>query len=364
VAESLRRLPLHDRHARAGARFVPFAGWEMPIQYAGIVQEHQAVRTRAGIFDVTHMGRVEVSGPGAGERIRSVTTADVTRLRPGRARYSLYCTEDGGIADDVMVYRLPERGEDDRWLVVHNAANAEADAERLRAAAADAAGDIGGETVMLAVQGPDAPAAISSVLGIDALEMRRFACTEVEWQGGTVFFGRTGYTGEDGGECITGPDLGARLWDAFLDAGVAPAGLGARDTLRLEASLPLHGHDISPETTPYEAGLGWAVHLDEGAAFTGRAALERLAGEEPARTLACLRLTERGVPREGYAVLHNGEQVATLTSGAHSPTLRAGIGMAYLPRDLAAIGTPLAIDIRGRATSAEVVQRPFYERTN
>ena len=358
----LRRLPLRERHVRAGARFAPFAGWEMPLQYAGIVQEHEAVRTRAGIFDVSHMGRVEVHGTDAGTRIRSITTGNVARLAPGRARYSLYCTERGGIADDVFVYHVAE----DRWLIVHNAANAAADAARVRAAAGDAMTDLSGETVMLAVQGPQAATAIRRVLGIDLETVDRRGCVEVAWAGGTVLFGRTGYTGEEGGECITDLACGGPLWDALLAAGVTPAGLGARDTLRLEAALPLHGHEITPDTNPYEAGLGWAVQLQDGAPFTGREALARLAAREPARRLACLRLRERGVPREGYPVLDvrgpEAPAVAMLTSGAFSPTLLVGIGMAYLPATLAEPGTPLAVEIRGRAVPAEVVARPFYRR--
>ncbi|MEX2446187.1 MAG: glycine cleavage system aminomethyltransferase GcvT [Dehalococcoidia bacterium] len=359
MTEGLRALPLHDRHARAGARFAPFAGWEMPLQYTGIVQEHEAVRQAAGIFDVTHMGRVEVRGPQAGEQIRSITTADVTRLRPGRSRYSLYCAEDGGIADDVFVYRV----EEERWLIVHNASNAEEDAARVREVAGDAMRDIGGETVMFAVQGPEAGAALRSVLGIELQDVPRRGCVEVPFGGATVLFGRTGYTGEDGGECITGAEHGGPLWDAFLEAGVTPTGLGARDTLRLEAALPLHGHEITPATQPYEAGLGFAVHLDDGVAFTGRAALERLAQTPPERQLACLRLLERAVPREQYPVLGaDGAPVSVLTSGAYSPTLRTGIGMAYLPVSLATPGTALAVDIRGRAVPAEVTPRPFYRR--
>jgi aminomethyltransferase len=358
-ADALRLLPLRVRHLGAGARMMPFAGWEMPLQYEGIVAEHQAVRSDAGIFDVSHMGRVRLEGSGAGERLRSATTFDVTRIDPGRTHYSLYCTEDGGIADDIVVFRLDA----DRWLVVHNAANAEEDAERLREAAGEAAEDVGTDTVMLAVQGPRAPEVIRSVLGptLDGLEAR--ACTEVEWQGARLVLSRTGYTGEDGGEMIAPAELGGDLWDAFVEAGAKPCGLGARDTLRLEAALALHGHDISPETTPYEAGLTWAVTVEDGRDFIGREALERLAGEEPGVRLAWIRLLERGVPREGYTVVdQGGEPVATLTSGAFSPTLRAGIGMAYLPVEVALPGTRLSVEVRDRLLPAEVVPRPFYRR--
>ena len=360
--EPLIILPLRDRHVAAGARFAPFAGWDMPLQYAGIVQEHEAIRNHAGIQDVSHMGRVEVHGPHASAIIRSITTADVTTLKPGQARYSLYCNEQGGIDDDIFVYRVAE----ERWLIVHNAGNAAPDATRVLAVAGDAMHDRSRETVMFAVQGPEAGAAIRSVLGFDLESVEVRHCIEVDWRGGRVLFGRTGYTGEDGGEVIVDLERGGALWDAFLEAGVTPAGLGARDTLRLEAALPLHGHEITPETNPFEAGLGWAVHFDDGAAFTGRDVLLRLKDAPRTRRLACVRLTERGVLRADYVVhdpsLADAPAVGMLTSGAFSPTLQAGIGMAYLPPALTEPGTPLAVEIRGRNVPAEVVRRPFYKR--
>ena len=359
-------LALHDRHAAAGARFAPFSGWDMPLQYTGIVQEHEAVRTHAGIFDVTHMGRVALRGARAGEVIRSITTADVTTLKPGQAHYSLYCNDGGGIDDDVFVYCLAA----DHWLIVHNAGNATADAARVAAAVEGATDvtmrDLGEATVMLAVQGPAAAAAIRTVLGFDLEGVPVRGCREMEWNGSRLIFGRTGYTGEDGGEVIVDLERGAALWDAFLAAGVTPVGLGARDTLRLEAALPLHGHEITPETNPFDAGLGWAVSLDDGAPFMGRDALVRLKAEPRTRRLACVRLAERGVLRAEY-VVHDPAKpetpaVGMLTSGAFSPTLQAGIGMAYLPPALTEPGTPLAVDIRGRNVPAEVVRRPFYKR--
>ncbi|MCC6237535.1 MAG: glycine cleavage system aminomethyltransferase GcvT [Dehalococcoidia bacterium] len=360
AASALRQLTLRDRHIALGARIAPFAGWEMPLQYEGVLEEHHAVRERAGMFDVSHMGRVRLEGARAGELLRSVTTFDVRRLEVGEAHYSLYCTEDGGIADDVFVYRLGEA----RWLVVQNAANAEAGTARLRAAM-PSVDDVTVATVMLAVQGPEAMAALERVFGTDgrlaAVAPRR--CLETAWRGETALLARTGYTGEDGMECIVPAAAGGALWDALLAAGVRPAGLAARDTLRLEAALPLHGHEIDETTTPFEAGLGFAVTLEDGAPFTGRAALERLHAQEQARKLACIRLSDRGVPRAGMAVLDaTGATVSTLTSGTFSPTLRAGIGMAYLPVALATAGTPVQVQVRDRATAAEVVRRPFYRR--
>ena len=358
-AGGLRRLALHDRHIAAGARFAPFAGWEMPLRYQGIVHEHEFVRERVGLFDVSHLGRVWVQGPRAASLLRSVTTFDVTTLAVGKAHYSLYCNEAGGIDDDVFIYHLP--GE--RWLIVHNAANAEADFERLRSVAKDAR-EVTEDTVMLAVQGPEAISLLSGVLGegLGGLALRE--CVELDWNGTTVLFARTGYTGEDGGECIVGADRAEALWDALLTGGATPVGLGVRDTLRLEAALPLHGNDIDHTTHPYEAGLGFAVSLNDGAPFTGRQALVEAKARPPTRRLCHLVARERGVPRAGHAVSVPGgdEAVARLTSGSFSPTLRLGIGMAYLPTELANPGVILEVDVRGRALPVEVVRRPFYRK--
>ncbi len=362
---TLRRLTLDALHREAEGRFSPFAGWDMPLQYEGIVAEHTAVRTGAGVFDVSHMGRAIVEGAAAAERIRSTASYDVTRIAPGRGHYALYCTEQGGIADDLFAYHV-EAG---RWLLVHNAANATLDFERLYAAAdgpASRVREITAETVMLAVQGPRALEHLGGLLGDVISELRPRCCVECDWRGGRVFVARTGYTGEDGVECITDAEHGVALWEGLLTTGVAPCGLGARDTLRLEAALALHGNDIDVTTDPFEAGLGWVVTLDDGAPFEGRAALERLAVAPPTRVLSCVQLEVRGVLRSGQPVLDparpGARAVASLTSGAHGPTLGSGIGMAYLPPALAAPDTPLAIEIRGRVLPARVVARPFYRR--
>ncbi|MBM4415980.1 MAG: glycine cleavage system aminomethyltransferase GcvT, partial [Chloroflexi bacterium] len=300
----LRTLALRPQHVAAGARFAPFAGWEMPLQYAGIVAEHEAVRERAGVFDVSHLARVWVEGPGAGAALRRVTTYDVTRLAVGAAHYSLYSDERGGIADDVFAYRLG----DERWLVVHNAANASADLDRVRAAAGPLVHDATDETVLLAVQGPRAPVLLRGLLGEAYAALPPRGCAELEWRGTRVLVARTGYTGEDGAECNVDRRHAAAFWEACLQGGAEPVGLGARDTLRLEAALPLHGHDLDASTDPYEAGLGFAVTLDDVAAFTGRTALVRLAAAPPARRLVCVQADERGAPfRAGYAVLGSTE---------------------------------------------------------
>ncbi len=361
----LRITLLHDRHVALGARMVPFAGWTMPLQYVGILEEHAAVRERVGLFDVSHLARVTVRGRDAADQIRSITTYDVRRLAPGTAHYSLYCNDDGGIADDVFIYRLQQ----DRWLIVHNAAFAGPDLQRVQRAAGDAAQDVTAETVMLALQGPLALAMLRDTLGpaVDGLKLH--ACAELAWRGATVLIARTGYTGEDGAECIANGVTGATLWDALHAAGAKPAGLGARDTLRLEAALPLAGHDIDATTHPYEAGLGWTVTLDDARAFTdrpftGHDALVALQAATPVRRLTHLKASQRGVLRAGQAVRteDGGRTLGALTSGAFSPTLRVGIGMAYLPPDLARPGTRLQVDVRGRALPVEVVRRPFYRR--
>ena len=354
----LRKLALRERHEAAGARFAPFAGWEMPLQYEGTVREHEAVRERVGLFDVSHLGRAWLQGPGAAALLRSVTTFDVTTLEAGKAHYSLYCNEAGGIDDDVFVYHLP--GE--RWLIVHNAANAAADFERLRSVAGDAA-EVTGDTVMLAVQGPDAIGLLDKVLAGDIADLAPRDCVELDWHGVPVLFARTGYTGEDGGECIVDAGAAGALWDALTGGGATPAGLGARDTLRLEAALPLYGNDIDATTQPYEAGVGFAVSLDDGAPFTGREALVEAKARPRTRRLAHVAARGRGVPRAGHAVrAPGGETVAHLTSGGFSPTLGLGIGMAYLPAELASPGVALEVDVRGRALPVEVVRRPFYRK--
>ena len=355
----LRTLTLRDRHEAAGSRFAPFAGWEMPLQYAGTVREHEAVRGRVGVFDVSHLGRVWLRGPRAASLLRSVTTFDVNTLEVGRAHYSLYCNESGGIEDDVFIYRLP--GE--RWLIVHNAANADEDLARLRSVAGDDAAEVTQDTVMLAVQGPEAIGLLSAVLGEGLAALAARDCVEIDWAGSPVLFARTGYTGEDGGECIVNSGVAGALWDALMAGGATPVGLGARDTLRLEAALPLHGNDIDATTHPYEAGLGFAVSLDDGEPFTGREALVEAKARARSRRLCHLTARGRGVPRAGFAVHEpGGAAVGRLTSGTFSPSLRLGVGMAYLPVELASPGVTLEVDVRGRALPVEVVRRPFYRK--
>lgn len=359
---TLRRTCLHEEHLALKARMVPFAGWEMPVQYSGIIEEHQAVRRAGGMFDVSHMGRFELLGPEAAAFLRYVCTYDMTTLAPGQGRYAAVCRPDGGIMDDVYAFCL----ERERYLLVVNAANADKirgwlrdHRERFQAEISD----IHTSTAMIAVQGPQALERLSKVVGgefVGSLKPR--ACGETEWEGAPLFASRTGYTGEDGLELVTRAETGPRLWRALLEAGVAPCGLGARDTLRLEAALLLYGNDMDETTNPYEVGLGWVVSLDHGADFLGREALERLRDQPPARALVCLRAEGKGVMRPGYAVLRSGQEVGKVTSGGHSPTLGVSIGMGFVAPELAVEGTELTVDVRGRPLPVKVARRPFYKR--
>jgi aminomethyltransferase len=358
---ALHQLPLIEQHRAFGARFAPFAGWEMPVQYTGIIEEHMAVRQRAGIFDVSHMGRLFIVGDDAGRLLRRAVTYKVDQLAEGDAHYALMCTDDGGIIDDVFVYRL----DDVRYLVVNNASNVgagRAHIERLIEPGMDAELlDRQSTTVMLALQGPGAPAFLTRVIGGEVPNsLPKRMCIEQEFGGYKLFISRTGYTGEDGFELVTSVEAGAHLLTQLAREGVAPCGLGARDTLRLEAALPLYGNDIDTATNPYEAGVGFAVSLDDDADFSGREALAAAKAAGAERKLACIKALDKGIMRHGYVALHDGKAVATVTSGGHSPVLGTSIGMAYLPLDLAREGTELEIDVRGKALRAVVVKRPFY----
>jgi aminomethyltransferase len=361
-SESLRRSPLDEQHKALKARMVPFAGWSMPLQFAGILEEHRAVRNRAGLFDVSHMGRLYVSGADAAELVSRAGTYDARRLEPGQGHYSLLCQEDGGILDDFYAYRLAA----DRFLVVGNSVNADRDREQIRGLLKPQMNatveDRQESTVMLALQGPQAVETLARVVGPEAAQgLPRRRCAETGWQGETLFVSRTGYTGEDGFELVTSVEPGRALWEKLVVAGVQPCGLGARDTLRLEAALALYGNEIDTTTNPWQAGLGWAITVDDGTDFVGRAALEA-ARTQVERHLVCLMALGPGIMRSGCVILHGGEQVGRVTSGGYSPTLEASIAMGYLPSSLAAEGTNVEVEVRGKRLPARVVPRPFYRR--
>ena len=359
---TLKRTALYEEHKRLGARMVPFAGWEMPVLYTGIVEEHHAVRQRAGMFDVSHMGRFEVVGPQAISMLRYLCTWDITRLCPGEGHYTLMCNESGGILDDVYVFCLST----ERFLVVANASNADRIRDWLKEHSSPFQAkliDRHLSTAMIAAQGPEAIQRMVPIIGpefVSSIPKRR--CGETEWQGETLFASRTGYTGEDGLELVVAAEAGPRLWLQLLDVGLFPCGLGARDTLRLEAALLLYGNDMDTDTNPFEVGLGWAVSLDDGAPFIGREALLRVHQSKPRRTLVCLKALERGIMRAGYPILHSGQRVGKVTSGGFSPTLNCSIALGFLPPELSAEGTPLTVDVRGKLLSVQVVPRPFYKR--
>ena len=348
MPETLLRTPLYDRHVALGAKLVPFAGWEMPVQYAGVIEEHRAVRTDAGAFDVSHMGEFEVEGPRARDFLQSALSNDVDRIQPGEAQYTLLTNEDGGIVDDLIVYRLEECS----YLLVVNAANRGIDFEWLksREIAGSDVRDVSDDYALIAVQGPRA----IERLGLPPAVAFTFAETTID--GIEVMVNRTGYTGEDGCELMCMAEDAGALWDAVLARGVVPCGLGARDTLRLEVCYPLHGNDIGPDTDAISVGLGWACALDKE--FEGVEALRRVKEDGPERRLVAFVMEEKAIPRHGMPIEGGGE----VTSGTHSPMLDVGIGMAYVPVGQAKPGTELTVDVRGKARAARVVKKPIYKR--
>jgi aminomethyltransferase len=353
AADTLRRTPLFERHEQAGARLVPFAGWEMPVQYQGIRQEHVAVRTDAGMFDVSHMGQIETSGPDAERLLQRLLSNDVTKIAERGAQYSVLCREDGGVLDDLFTYRLGT----DRFLTVTNAAGHERDLswfrEHLEGFDAEVK-DAHADWAMLAVQGPRARAALRRLA--DGELPRRMRTAELPIAGVPCLVCGTGYTGEDGCEVMIPPDDAPAVWDALAREGVAPAGLGARDTLRLEVCFHLYGNDLSEDRNPIEAGLGWCCKLGTG--FIGGDALADL---EPKETLVPFAFTGPGIPRQGNPV-HTEHGEGVVTSGSLSPCLGTGIGMAYVPAAAGAPGTGIEVDVRGKRRPAEVRSKPLYEK--
>jgi aminomethyltransferase len=346
--EALRRTPLYDRHVALGARMVPFAGWEMPVQYEGVIPEHLAVRRDRGVFDVSHMGQIHVEGPKQADLLQSLLSNDLSRLAEGEAQYTLLTNERGGIVDDLIAYRLGPF----HTLLVVNAGNRAAAYAWLkeREIRGSEVRDASDEYALLAVQGPTAVAA----LGLPEAPAFTHAMGEVG--GVEVMVCRTGYTGEAGVELMCAADDAAELWDAVVGAGTTPCGLGARDTLRLEVCYPLHGNDIGEDTDAISAGLGWVCAL--GKDFTGVVELRRVEEEGPQRRLAAFVMDEKAVPRQGMPVEGGGE----VTSGTHSPMLDRGIGMGYVPAAHAVPDTELVVDVRGKPRRARVVKKPFYRK--
>jgi aminomethyltransferase len=356
-SSTLRRTSLHDRHLAAGARLVPFAGWEMPVQYAGIREEHRAVREGFGVFDVSHMGEIETSGPQAFALLQLLLSNDVEAMKVGGAQYSVLCREDGGVLDDLFTYRL----EADRFLTVTNAANHEKDLAwfQQHAAGFDAeVADAAARYAMIAVQGPGAREAVQAIA--DQPLPARLQAGRRRLLGRGVLVCGTGYTGEDGVELLTDPEDAGPLWVELVRRGATPAGLAARDTLRLEACFHLYGNDLMEERGPIEAGLGWCCKEDTG--FVGAEAVRAARQAGTAEKLVPFRLTGPGIPRQGNAIVAGGEPAGEVTSGTLSPMLEIGIGMGYVRADVARPGTELEIDVRGKRRAAVVAEKPLYRR--
>jgi glycine cleavage system T protein (aminomethyltransferase) len=357
--------PLVETHRSLGARLIEFGGWLMPVQYSGIVEEHRAVRERAGLFDLSHMGELFVEGPDAGAALAAALVSDPPSLDVGRAHYSMICAANGGIVDDLIVYRLaPER-----FLVVANASNAQVVsdelAERLRGFGA-VLDDRSLATALCAVQGPKSAAILQPLTAVELAGLRYYAIAEGAVAGIPALVARTGYTGEDGFEVFVEWGRATELWDALLKGGrrrgLVPCGLGARDTLRLEAGMPLFGNELDLDTNPFEAGLGRVVKLDKTADFVGRAALERVARDGPAKRLVGLVVRGRGIARHGYPVFVGDRRTGVVTSGTQSPTLNVPIAMAYVAPGDAEPGTMVEVEIREQRVAAEVTALPFYRR--
>jgi aminomethyltransferase len=351
--ETLKRTPLHDRHVAAGARLVPFAGWEMPVQYAGIREEHHAVRERVGIFDVSHMGEIETEGPDAEAFLQRILSNDVSKIADDGAQYSVLCNAEGGVLDDLFTYRLGH----DRFLTVTNAANHEKDLAWFRRQAADfdvRVHDRLSDYAMLAIQGPDARALVTSIS--DGELPKRFRTANLKVAGADALVAGTGYTGEDGVELLMTPANATKIWDAATEHGAQPAGLGARDTLRLEVCFHLYGNDLSEDRGPIEAGLGWCCKEDTG--FIGSEIVRAARENGTPEKLVPFALTGPGIARQGNPIKGGG----VVTSGTLSPMLQIGVGMAYLPSDRIEPGTPFEIDVRGKPRAAEVRTKPLYSK--
>jgi aminomethyltransferase len=364
MSEVLRRTPLYETHKRLGARIVPFAGWEMPVQYASALEEHHATRQAAGLFDVSHMGEVTFEGPRALEQLQRLVTNDLRACADGQAQYSAMLYDNGGMIDDIIVYRFNA----ERLFICVNAANRAKDFAWMKAegsAPGCTVTDRGDDYAQIAIQGPRAPAIVQSLTKAALSRVRTYWFTEGEVAGTPCIIARTGYTGEDGFELFCAPDKATGLWDAITEAGrtagITPAGLGARDSLRLESCYRLYGNDMDQTTTPLEAGLGWIVKLDKGN-FRGRAVLVEQKEKGLPRQIVGFKLKDKGIARHDYPVLDGGIAVGKVTSGTLGPTVKEAVGMAYVPPRLAKVGTAIQIEIRGKPVAAEVAKMPFYKR--
>jgi aminomethyltransferase len=366
----MKKTPLNQTHIDAGARMVDFGGWHMPVQYTGLSNEHQAVRMKAGLFDVSHMGEVTVEGAGAEDFCNFLVTNNVSKLVDGQAQYTVMCYESGGVVDDLLVYRRAAG----KYLLCINAGNIDKDWEWIQKIAAKfptaVVKNVSDEFSQIAIQGPIASHILAQLTDFDLSSIKYYHFAETDFCGKPVILSRTGYTGEDGFEIYAQAADGAFLWKKIMDEGaplgLIPAGLGARDTLRTEMKFPLYGHEIDQDTNPLEAGLGWVVKLDKAGDFMGKAALQKFKAAGSLRTLIGLRVLDKAIARQGYEIFDNEQKgkVGTVTSGTPSPSLGYPIAIGYVQKELSAPGTKLQVKVRDRFFPAEVVATPFYKRNS
>lgn len=360
MSNSLKRTPLYDLHVAAGARLVEFGGWEMPVQYKGLVAEHQAVRSHLGMFDVSHMGKLAIAGADVLETLQQLVPSNLGRLKAGQAQYTVLLNEEGGIIDDVIFYRHDnDSANQENWSVIINAATTAKDIAWLQPFLGDRLIDHSTSQTLIAVQGKTAIATLQAIVNIDLLPLPKFAHTRVEIFGKSCFIARTGYTGEDGCEIMSDIETGQALWQKLTDLGVAACGLGCRDTLRLEAGMHLYGQDMNDRITPLEADLGWLVHLKEKGDFIGRSVLENQKKNGLSRKLVGLELAGRNIARHDYPIVYEGAEVGIVTSGTMSPSLGKAIAFGYVPPHLAKIGQTVQVQIRNKEFPAQVTKRCF-----
>ena len=358
--QPLKKTPLNATHKELGGKMVDFGGWELPVQFSGILEEHDAVRNRVGLFDVSHMGEITVTGPQALDLLQRTTCNDVSKLADGRAQYNGLLYPNGGFVDDILIYQNAPND----FFVVVNASNSDKDYEWLAEAANGLdveVRNVSADYAQLALQGPDAEKTLQPLTDVNLSAIKYYRFDRGTVDGVPAIVSRTGYTGEDGFELYVAPDQAPALMKKLIDAGAKPCGLGARDTLRLEAKMALYGNDIDDTTTPIEADLAWIVKLEKGD-FTAKEILEREKNEGPKRKLVGFEMIDRGIGRHGYPIVEGSQEIGVVTSGTHSPTLKKAIGLAYLPLDKSAAGTEFSVLIRGTETRARVVPTPFYKR--
>jgi aminomethyltransferase len=364
--ESLHRTPLYELEIELKARMVEFSGWEMPVQFSGIGQEHQAVRTTAGMFDISHMGKFEIAGQNVLPQLQQLVPSDLSRLQPGQAQYTVLLNPEAGIIDDlIFYYQGTDSDGNERWVVIVNAATIEKDKTWMLNYLDTSTlkfDDRSQDQVLIAVQGPKAVEHLQAFVQADLSGVKAFGHLEGTVLGKPAFLARTGYTGEDGFEVMLAPATGIDLWRSLFNAGIVPCGLGARDTLRLEAAMALYGQDINDSTTPLEAGLGWLVHLDSKGDFMGRSILERQKKDGVKKRLVGFQMQGRNIARHDYPVFYDGKNVGIVTSGTLAPTVGQAIALGYVPTELAQPGQQVEIGIRGKNYPAIVVKRPFYRR--